>query len=142
MLNVIRAALAAERLDRAREQGAQLRTMILKRDYTPADLDNLDIEIGELESALESLQARAEREVRKITASRSGLYSPVTAGYEAVLTPATLPQLTPSSFAALDPDEQAISPAGKMVYGDYWYYAAVLPMDSVEELRTRAETAR
>ena len=136
-----RAALSADRLDRAREQGAQLRTMILKRDYSPADLDNLDMEIGELESALESLQKRAEREVRKITATRSGLYSSVTDGYEAILTPATLPQLTPSAFAALDPDEQAISPAGKMVYGDYWYYAAVLPMESVEELRTRAATA-
>ncbi|MBQ9521050.1 MAG: hypothetical protein IJR72_00590 [Oscillospiraceae bacterium] len=136
-----RAALSAGRLDRAREQGAQLRTMILKRDYTPVDLDNLDMEIGELESTLESLQSRAEREVRKITASRSGLYSSVTDGYEALLTPATLPQLTPSSFAALDPDEQAISPAGKLVYGDYWYYAAVLPMERVEELRTRTASA-
>lgn len=133
-----RASIAAERLDRAREQGAQLRAMILKRDYAPADSDSLDLEISELESGLEALRERAEREVRKITASRSGLYSSVTDGYEAILTPETLPDLTPSALAALDPDESAISPAGKMVYGDFWRYAAALPMDRVEELRERA----
>lgn len=133
-----RAALAAERLDRAREQGAQLRTLILKRDYAPADLDNLDMEISGLESSLEALRERSEREVRKITASRSGLYSSVTDGYEALLTPDTIWDLTPSALAALDPDESAISPAGKMVYGDYWYYAAALPMERVEEVRDRA----
>ena len=133
-----RAALSAERLDRAREQGAQLRTLILKRDYSPADLNNLDMEISELESSLETLNARAEREVRKITASRSGLYSSVTDGYEAILTPQTLWDLTPSALAALDPDESAISPAGKMIYGDFWYYAVALPMERVEELRERA----
>lgn len=136
-----RAALEGERLDRAREQGAQLRALILKRDYAPADLENLDAEISSLESSLEALKERAEREVRKITASRSGLYSSVTDGYEALLTPAILPTLTPSVLAALDPDERAISPAGKMVYGDFWYYAAALPLEQAEALRQRAETA-
>ena len=136
-----RAALSADRLDRAREEGSQLRTLILKRDYAPADLNNLDMEIGELENSLETLRDRTEREVRKITASRSGLYSSVTDGYEAVLTPETLRDLTPSGLAALDPDEQAISPAGKMVYGDAWYYAAALPTDRIEELRVRAVSA-
>ena len=135
-----RAALAAERPDRAREEGAELRAMILKRDYVPADLDNLDAEIGALESSLEELRERADREVRKITATRSGLYSSVTDGYEALLTPAILPTLTPSELAALDPDERAISPAGKMVYGDFWYYAAALPLEQAEELRTRSDS--
>ena len=131
-------ALAAERLDRAREQGAQIRALILKRDYAPVDLDNLEAEIGGLESSLEELQSRSEREVRKITASRSGLYSSVTDGYEALLTPDTLWDLTPSALAALDPDESAISAAGKMIYGDFWYYAAALPMERVEEVREKA----
>jgi hypothetical protein len=133
-----RAALAAQRLDRAREQGAQLRTMILKRDYAPADLENLDLEISDLETSLSALRERAEKEVRKITAPRSGLYSSVTDGYEALLTPDTLWDLTPLSLASLDPDESAISPAGKMVYGDFWYYAAALPVDRIDELRERA----
>ena len=136
-----RAALAAERLDRAREEGAQLRAMILKRDYAPADLGNLDAEISDLESSLETLRERSEREVRKITAARSGLYSSVTDGYEALLTPAILSALTPSVLASLDPDERAISPAGKMVYGDFWYYAAALPLEQAEDLRQRAESA-
>lgn len=135
-----RAALSAGRFDRAREQGAQLRSMILKRDYAPADLENLDVEIGELENSLSALRERAEREVRKIAAPRSGLYSSVTDGYEAILTPDALWDLTPSALAALDPDESAISPAGKMVYGDFWYYAAALPLDRIDELRQRAES--
>lgn len=132
------AALSAERLDRARECAAQLRSMVLKRDYAPADLANLDAEISELESALTALEARTESAVKRIAAPRSGLYSSVTDGYEAVLTPDAIWDLTPSALAALEPDESAISPAGKMVYGDSWYYAAAAPLDKIDELRERA----
>ena len=133
-----RAAVASERLERAQEQGVQLRALILKRDYTPADLDNLDLEISELENSLASLNDRSDSAVQKITASRSGLYSSVTDGYESILTPHILWDLTPSFLAGLDPDEGAISRVGKLVYGDFWYYAAALPMEQVAELRERA----
>lgn len=137
-LTAYRAALASERPDRARERGAELRSLILKRDYAPADLERLELEITELESSLEALEARADREVQKITAARSGLYSSATDGYESVLTPELLPSLTPSALSGLSPDENAVTPAGKLVYGDWWYYAAPLSTAQIEDLRSRA----
>ena len=133
-----RKALAADRLDTAEDVGAELRNLVMKRDYTYADTADLSAQLEELQSQLNSLRAQAGSSVRRITAPQAGLYSAVVDGYEAVLTPESLKELTPSRLAALKPDESGLpNHVGKLVLGDTWYYAATV---TESEAQTLAES--
>ena len=123
-----RGALAADRLDTAEDCGAELRSLVLKRDYTASDTTDVSARIAELQAQVDSLQAQAGASVRRVTAPQAGLYSAVVDGYEAVLTPESLETLTPGKLDRLEPDEAArsASSVGKLVLGDTWYYAANL----------------
>ena len=133
-----RKALAADRLDTAEDVGAELRSLVMKRDYTYADTADLSAQMEELQSQLNSLRAQAGSSVRRITAPQAGLYSAVVDGYEAVLTPESLEGLTPSRLAALQPDVRGLpNHVGKLVLGDTWYYAAAV---TESEAQTLAES--
>ena len=133
-----RKALAADRLDTAEDVGAELRSLVMKQDYTYADTADLSAQMEELQSQLNSLRAQAGSSVRRITAPQAGLYSAVVDGYEAVLTPESLEGLTPSRLAALQPDGSGLpNHVGKLVLGDTWYYAAAV---TESEAQTLAES--
>ena len=123
-----RAAVTADRLDRAEDWGAELRSLVLKRDYNASDTTDVSARIAELQAQVDSLRAQAGASVRRVTAPQAGLYSAVVDGYEAVLTPESLETLTPGKLDRLEPDEAArsASSVGKLVLGDTWYYAANL----------------
>ena len=123
-----RSAVAADRLDRAEDWGAELRSLVLKRDYNASDTTDVSARIAELQAQVDSLRAQAGASVRRVTAPQAGLYSAVVDGYEAVLTPESLETLTPGKLDRLEPDEAArsASSVGKLVLGDAWYYAANL----------------
>ena len=123
-----RAAVTADRLDRAEDWGAELRSLVLKRDYTASDTTDVSARIAELQAQVDSLQAQAGASVRRVTAPQAGLYSAVVDGYEAVLTPESLETLTPGKLDRLEPLYVYLfaSSVGKLVLGDAWYYAANL----------------
>ena len=127
-------AIAENRLDRAEEHGKDLRSLVLKRDYTDADTEDLASQITSLQTELKTLQSQAAASIRRITAPRAGLYSAVVDGYETVLTPENVSSLTPSQLKAVQPDESVQSQVGKLVLGDTWYYAVIMDTDQAREL--------
>ena len=119
-----RGALAADRLDTAEDCGAELRSLVMKRDYTYSDTEDLSAQMAEGSS------------VRQITAPQAGLYSAVVDGYENILTPESLETLTPRTLAALEPDESLRSNrVGKLVLGDTWYYVTALEESEAQTLQ-------
>ena len=129
-----RGSLAADRLHDAEKQGSELRALVLKRDYTYSDSEDLSAQIGELQDQLKALRSQSASTVRKISAPVSGLYSAVVDGYEAVLTPDILAELTPSRLSGLQADGTVHSQVGKLILGDSWYYVAVMRTAEAEEL--------
>ena len=121
-----RGYVAEDRLDMAEKKGSELRGLGLKRDYTYSDATDLSGEIAELEAQLKDLRSKAAGSVRTITASRTGLYSAVVDGYESVLTPESLAELTPSKLSAVRADSSVQSDMGKLILGDSWDYAATM----------------
>lgn len=120
-----RSSVAADRLAEAENHAAQLRSLVLKRDYTYAGGGDLEANLQELEGQLKALRSQAAASSRAVTAPVSGVYSAVTDGYESVLTPESLEGLTPSALNALKPSGET-SQVGKLITGDEWYYAASL----------------
>ena len=82
-----RASLAAGRLNDAEKHSAELRSQVLKYDYTISDTEDVDASLQELKARLKELNAQAGGSVKRVTAPESGLYSAVVDGYETVLRP-------------------------------------------------------
>ena len=132
-----RGYVAEDRLDMAEKKCSELRGLVLKRDYTYSDATDLSGEIAELEAQLKDLRSKAAGSVRTITASRTGLYSAVVDGYESVLTPESLAELTPSKLSAVRADSSVQSDMGKLILGDTWYYAATMSKSDAETLQKK-----
>ena len=135
-----RAELAAGRLDNAEEHKTELKSLVLKRDYTYSDTEDLSGQIAELQSQLKELKAQAASSVRAVKAPVSGVYSAVVDGYETVLTPGLLADMTPSQLNAVQADETLTSQTGKLILGDNWYYAVTMSADQAKALRDSGGT--
>lgn len=135
-----RAELAAGRLDNAEEHETELKSLVLKRDYTYSDTEDLSGQIAELQSQLKELKAQAASSVRAVKAPVSGMYSAVVDGYETVLTPGLLADMTPSQLNAVQADETLTSQTGKLILGDSWYYAVTMSADQAKALRDSGGT--
>lgn len=119
--------LVADRFYDASEEGERLRALVTKRDYTGSGEEDFSAQIQETERQISALQGQASGSVRRVTAPKAGLYSGEVDGYEAVLTPAALEDLTPSGLSALTAGGGgSFSQTGKLILGDTWYYAAVV----------------
>ena len=135
-----RAELAAGRLDSAEEHETQLRSLVLKRDYTYSDTEDLSGQIGQLQGQLKELKAQAASSVRAVRAPVSGVYSAVVDGYETVLTPEQLADMTPSQLTSVQAEETSASRTGKLILGDSWYYAVTMSAQQAEALRDKGGT--
>lgn len=129
--------LAADRLYDAESTALELRALVLKRDYSETGNGDIAAQLQDLGARLLSLRSQAEGSVRRITAPEAGLYSAEVDGFETVLTPALLKDLTPSALSGVTADPAAGSRVGKLVLGDLWYYAAVMSSEDAMALRER-----
>lgn len=134
-----RAALTAGHLGDAQKQGTQLRAQVLKRDYTNTDTTDLTLQIQELQAQVKDLKAQIAGAVQRVTAPVSGLYSAVVDGYETVLTPERILELTPSQLSAVKADSGTASGVGKLVLGDSWYYVAAMRTEEAQSLKEAGE---
>ena len=85
-----------------------------------------------VQDEIDSLQAGLTG-AANITAPRAGTYSAVCDGYESVLTPAGLDDLTPSALDKLTAGENNAN-VGKLIYGNTWYYAAAVTQEEAQRI--------
>ena len=130
----LRRSVEGGALAQAESEISQLRSLVLKRDYSRGDGTDAAAELAELQAQRKSLAAQGANSVRTLTAPKSGIYSAVVDGYETVLTPESLDTLTPSALSALTADSAVSSNVGKLITSDRWYYAAALPDDDAADL--------
>ena len=144
MQNILeyRKCLAEDRLAKAETCGGQLRALVLKRDYNYSENEDYSGQIQELQSRLKELKNQTAGSVQTITAPASGLYSAVVDGYETVLTPESLTELTPSGLSGVRADGAVSSGVGKLILGDSWYYAASMSAADAEELQEASDALK
>ena len=133
-LLALRGDLAAGRLSSAEDRVSSLRSLVMKRDYTYSQTEDLTGKIQELDAQVKSLESQAAGTVQRITAPDPGVYSAVVDGYESVLTPEGLKDLTPSALNSIQP-AKTDSRVGKLIRGDEWYYAVSLTTEEAQTLK-------
>lgn len=138
-LLTLRGDLADGDYANASEHLSQLKGNILKRSHSYSSAPEIQAQIGQVQSELDALRAQLSG-ANVIYAQRPALFSAVCDGYETMLTPGMLADLMPSQLEKLK--AQALKDeVGKLVYGDTWYYAAVMTQEDVARLEDREQVA-
>ncbi len=130
----VRAAYEAGSFSALDALSDRLKTTVLKREYAYNGSEELGARLEELDAQIREASA-ASGGTTRVTASVSGTYSAVADGYEGVLTPESLADMTPSGLAAVSP-QSVSSTVGKIVSGSKWYFAASVSEADAAKLRT------
>lgn len=130
----VRAAYEAGSFSALDALSDRLKTTVLKREYAYNGSEELGARLEELDAQIREASA-ASGGTTRVTASVSGTYSAVADGYEGVLTPESLADMTPSGLAAVSP-QSVSSTVGKIVSGSKWYFAASVSEADAARLRT------
>ncbi len=132
-LVALRAAMAGGDLARADETSFALRSSLLRRSYAAGGADSLDSSIAALQAQIDQLSAGQDSGATRISADRGGLFSSLADGYESVLTPETIRDMTVADYEAIAPSGQT-GGVGKLIYGDTWYYVALMDSEDISHM--------
>ena len=136
-LLTLRGDLADGDYSGASENLSQLKGNILKRSHSYSSAPEIQAQISQVQSELSALRAQLSG-ANVIYAQRPALFSAVCDGYETVLTPGMLADLLPSQLERINA-QSLQNEVGKLVYGDVWYYAAVMSEEDVARLKDRGQ---
>ena len=129
----LRQTLSAGDYAAAESDLAALKAAVLKRDHgSYTSQEDIQAQIKSVESEIQQQKA-ALSGAKTVTAKASGTYSAVCDGYESVLTEAFLEDVTPGKLNGVKAAAEQ-SNVGKLIYGDTWYYAVVLPAEQAAAL--------
>ena len=110
-----------------------LKAAVLKSSHSYSSVEDIQADIEDVQSRISQLKGSLSGS-QAVVAPRPGVYSAVCDGYESVLTPELLSDLTPTALAQVSPtgDDGNV---GKLIYGDTWYYAANVDASYADKLR-------
>lgn len=109
-----------------------LKAAVLKSSHSYESAEDVQANIRQVKQQISDLRASLTG-AQAIVAQRPGTYSAVCDGYESVLTPAFLDGVTPSALRGVSAGENSGN-VGKLIYGDRWYYTAVIDADRAASL--------
>lgn len=126
-------ALATHTATEASAAAQDLRAAVLKRSYAYTGTAELDSSIAQLQEKVSGLTAASSASTSRITAPRSGLFSGMVDGYETVLTPESLENMTVADYRQI----QAAAAAGssKLIYGSRWYFVTLMRETDMEKMK-------
>ncbi len=126
-------ALATHTATEASAAAQDLRAAVLKRSYAYTGTAELDSSIAQLQEKVSGLTAASSASTSRITAPRSGLFSGMVDGYETVLTPEALENMTVADYRQI----QAAAAAGssKLIYGSRWYFVTLMRETDMEKMK-------
>ena len=128
--------LALRDMNSVSDLSPELKGLILRRTGSDSDSGSLQARISTLQAELETLEAQSAGDTSAILAGKAGTFSAAVDGYESVLTPERLMEMTVAEFESFQPDETDANAIGRLVTSATWYYACVVPaseLSGVEE---------
>ncbi len=141
-MNAISSEAEGATLGQMESLTSELRQLALKSGSLEGGSDNIDAELASLESQAKSLEERLNGKTSELTSPYAGYFCESVDGYEEVLTPDVIDELTLSGLDKLaDEKQSAASGKGKIISGYTWYFAARVSDTEAEHL-TQGETVK
>ena len=141
----LRAASARQDFTQLEDQVLELKSTVLKREYTYHDgngFDALAEQLNQVRSEIRALRTQASQDTTSLRASAAGTFSAQVDGYETLITPDNMAEFTPASFQALlaqhvSEDSSAL---GKLITSARWYFVVSLPVEQSQRLTEGHQT--
>ncbi len=133
----IRATVFQEDLTKLSNEMQSLENMIYRQDYTYSGNEAVTKELNGLNKQVKELEKADSAAISKVKAGTAGTFSTIVDGYESVLTPEVLDNLTPSKLESLKKDKQEVtvgSCLGKIITEKRWYFAAIMAESDVQRM--------
>ncbi|MEA4933131.1 MAG: HlyD family efflux transporter periplasmic adaptor subunit [Lawsonibacter sp.] len=142
----LRSSAALGDFSHLEDQVMSVKSNVLKRGYTYGDgmtSGDLSARLQDLKSRYSTLCQQNASATTQVTASKSGTFSTMIDGYESILTPETMLQLTPSTLKPLlsGTDVTAGQGIGKLITSDRWYFVTSLPSDVAGRLKENGDAS-
>ena len=119
------------------DQVLSFKSLVIRRGASSAGgAADIQAKVEEIDAQHAALQAAAGQDTTPIRVDKSGSFSAVADGYEALLTPDMLSTLTVSDLTALlvRKPEAPEGAVGKLITSSTWYFTAALPVKTAERL--------
>lgn len=131
-ITALRSLTAQGDLTTLEDCALNLRTMVFKRDFAYGDgsaAGQLSQLIQSKQEQLAQLNASLNQVARVVYTPATGVFSGTVDGWEGLINPSQLDDLTAQSLSALlsQTPATATGPVGKLITGSTWYFAALLP---------------
>ena len=106
--------LALRDMNSVSDLSPELKGLILRRTGSDSDSGSLQARISTLQAELETLEAQSAGDTSAILAGKAGTFSAAVDGYESVLTPERLMEMTVAEFESVQPDETDANAIGRL----------------------------
>ncbi len=131
-ITALRSLTAQGDLTTLEDCALNLRTMVFKRDFAYGDgsaAGQLSQLIQSKQEQLAQLNASLNQVARVVYTPSTGVFSGTVDGWEGLINPSQLDDLTAQSLSALlsQTPAPATGPVGKLITGSTWYFAALVP---------------
>ena len=145
-LVALRGSSALHDYSNLEDQVLEIKGNILRQEYTYGGnltAEDLNTRLTDLTNQYQTLQNQTYSAITQITAPQAGTFSALVDGYEALITPDTVLQLTPAALSSLLAQSPSgdTSAAGKLILSKEWYFAALVTQEEGERLDQELETA-
>ena len=136
----LRISVTAGDLTRLEDETMALKGLIYKREAAfreqAGSTETISAAITAVEGQISALRTQAAQDTRQITAAQPGIFSGQVDGYESLLQPDGLEEMTPSDLdrlAAQAPAGDATA-AGKLITDSTWYFITTLSEEDASRL--------
>lgn len=126
--------LSRRDMNSALDISSELKGMVLRRSSDDADTTVIQAQITATQNELDKLREAAGADTKSVSAPAAGYFSAGVDGYERVLTPEKLETMSYRDYNALSPETAQQNTAGKLIYGNTWYYVTLIPSGELEGL--------
>lgn len=142
-ITTLRSSVASEDFTRLEDQTLELKSLIYQRadafgteeegGTTVAEMQN---RIQELNAQISALQSQSSQDTTRVTVSQSGTFSGMVDGFETLLTPDGLENLTPADLDKLSAQtpQQDTTAVGKLITSSTWYFVCALSEEEAANL--------
>lgn len=131
-LTVFQTRRAQGSLSAASDACEAVRAAILRHSYAYTGTDELGDTIAALQDEIDALNASVSGATMAVCAPKSGLFSSLVDGYESVLTPESLADMTAEDFRGLAPGEK--EGVCKLICGSKWYFVTLMLASDTKNL--------
>ena len=129
--------LARQDLSAAEVSAEQLKSYVLRRYITSADVETLHERILKTQAELDALKAQAQSASSEITVAEAGYFSGSADGYESLLTPDFLQEANVSQVNQIPTMQHPVpgGAIGRLVTDARWYYLCVVETSSLRDCK-------